>query len=224
MAHGIWLDSDELEKIADHGSSVVLNLFSNLKLRSGFAPLNAYRQRGIPLALKSDSCSCGDMKSMTESMRLYCLLGAATGPDSDRPTAAEAVRLATIGGANALGMAATLGQIKPGMSADLVAIDLRDPAWQPFNSAARQLVFTETGRAIRHVWVGGQQVVRDGRCTLIDENKIQHEVEAIMPAVRRNLNAFATKAAATDEVFRRIYERAGAPNERTDLDRYLPNP
>jgi len=223
MAHGIWLDSDELAKIGDHGSSVVLNLFSNLKLRSGFAPLTAYRQRGIPLALGSDSCSCGDMKSMTESMRLYCLLGAATGPDSDRPTAAEAVRLATIGGANALGMAATLGQIKPGLRADMVAVDLRDPAWQPFNSAARQLVFTETGRGVRHVWVGGQQVVRDGRCTLIDEAKVQLDVEAIMPAVRSNLHAFAKKVTATDEVFRRIYERASASDQRTDLDRYLPN-
>ena len=219
LAHGVWLDSDEIARVADAGTGIVLNMLSNLKLRNGVAPLATFRRAGVPLSLGCDNCSCGDVQSMVEMMKLYCLLGAAADVDTDRPTAAEAVYVATIGGARAAGKASEIGEIEVGMEADFVACDLSDPSWQPFNSAARQLVFSEMGRSVRHVWVSGRQVVRDGRCTLVDENAIRRQLEAIMPTVRSDIDKLAARANAVDGAFQGIYERAAA--ERLGFDRYL---
>src|SRR3546814_17575439 len=76
-------------------------MLSNLRLRSGVAPLDAYRRSGMRLSLGCDNCSCSDVQSMLQVMKLYCLLGGISDPDMDPPRAAEAVGLATIGGARA---------------------------------------------------------------------------------------------------------------------------
>ncbi|WP_170149711.1 amidohydrolase family protein [Rhodoplanes roseus] len=220
IAHGVWPDAEEIARIADTGTGVVLNMLSNLKLRSGVAPLAAYRRAGIPLSLGCDNCSCADVQSMLQVMKLYCLLGGIGIVGPERPEAAEAIRLATLGGARAAGREGVLGAVAPGMAADLVAYDLDDPAWRPFNSAARQLVFAETGRAIRHVWVAGRQVVRDGRCATYDESKLTRDLAAAMPMVRRDLDALASAADVIEPAFQAIQSRAFS----TELgyDRYLP--
>ncbi len=219
IAHGVWPDDREISRLADTGTGVVLNMLSNLRLRSGVAPLSAYRRAGLGLSLGCDNCSCSDVQSMLQVMKLYCLLNGISDPGPDRASAAEAIRLATLGGANAAGQSHRLGAIEPGMAADIVAYDLTDPAWRPFNSAARQLVYAETGRGLRHVWVGGDRIVADGRCTRIDEAGLARRLDAIMPAVGRDLDELARQADIVEPVMRKIQARAFA----TDLgyDRYL---
>jgi cytosine/adenosine deaminase-related metal-dependent hydrolase len=219
IAHGVWPDDAEIAQLAESGTRVVLNMLSNLRLRSGVAPLAAYRAAGIPLSLGCDNCSCSDTQSMTQVMKLYCLLAAISDAGPARPTAAEAIRLATLGGAAAAGCGDRFGAIEVGMSADMVAYDLEDPTWRPFNSAARQLVFAETGRAVRHVWVAGRPVVRDGRCVTVDERRLIEDVGAVMPAVRKTLGTLMDNAEKLRPSFEAIQERAFA----TDLgyDRYL---
>jgi adenine deaminase len=156
---------------------------------------------------------------MTQVMKLYCLLAGISDPGPDRPKAVEAISLATLGGARAAGLAGRLGAIEPGMEADFVAYDLSDPSWQPFNSAARQLVFSETGRAIRHVWVAGRQIVADGQCTLVDERKMQRLVDETMPAVRRDIEKLSKDADKVEDAFQAIQARAF--NEPMSYDRYL---
>jgi 5-methylthioadenosine/S-adenosylhomocysteine deaminase len=219
VAHGVWPDADEILKLANTGTGVVLNMLSNLKLRGGVAPLAAYRRAGVPLSLGCDNCSCSDVQSMTQVMKLYCLLSGIADPGPERPTAAEAIRLATLGGARAAGREQQFGGIEVGMDADLVAFDLSDPSWQPFNSAARQLVFSETGRSIRHVWVGGRHVVSNGKCTLIDENAIQQSLASMMPDVQRDIANLVAKADEVEGVFRAIQARAF--NTPLGYDRYL---
>jgi 5-methylthioadenosine/S-adenosylhomocysteine deaminase len=82
------------------------------------------------------------------------------------------------------GLDGVIGALKPGYKADLSIIDLRDTAYLPFNSAARQLVYTETGRGIETVIVDGRPVIRNRRVTTIDEDGLRREVEAIMPRFR----------------------------------------
>jgi cytosine/adenosine deaminase-related metal-dependent hydrolase len=210
IAHGVWPDAEEIARLADSGTGVVLNILSNLKLRSGVAPLTAYRKAGLRLSLGCDNCSCSDVQSMTQVMKLYCLLAGISDAGPERPTAAEAIRLATIGGARAAGRGEQFGGIEPGMHADLVAYDLRDPSWQPFNSAARQLVFSETGRGVRHVWVSGRQVVRDGRCITVDEEALQRAVAEMMPRVKADLEKLSQDADKVETAFRAIQTRAFA--------------
>ena len=219
IAHGVWPDASEIGKIADTGTGVVLNILSNLKLRSGVAPLLSYRQHGVPLSLGCDNCSCSDVQSMTQVMKMYCLLAGISDPGPERPTAAEAISLATAGGARAAGWDGRIGAIEAGMEADLVAYDLADPAWQPFNSAARQLVFSESGRGIRHVWVSGRQVVADGACTSVDEAAVGRLLADAMHNVRRDLRKLTAEADKVEDAFRAIQARAFA--RPMMYDRYL---
>ncbi len=92
IAHGVWPDDAEIQRIADTGTGVVLNMLSNLKLRSGVAPLASYRAAGVALSLGCDNCSCSDVQSMTQVMKLYCLLCSIDTSGPERPRAEEAIR------------------------------------------------------------------------------------------------------------------------------------
>ena len=184
IAHGIWPDPQEIDLLAASGTSVVLNMLSNLKLKNGVAPILEYRARGMNLALGCDNCSCSDTQNMFQVMKLFCLLSAVSAPEATRVTAAEAFEAATLGGARTAGLEQTLGALRPGRRADLVLIDLSDTAWMPFNSAVRQLVYSESGRAVRTVIVEGKVVVDEGRITTVDERALGEEIEGLMPRVR----------------------------------------
>ncbi|MEO5740366.1 MAG: amidohydrolase family protein [Vicinamibacterales bacterium] len=187
IAHGVWPEQDEIDLIGATGTSVVVNMLSNLKLKSGVAPILAYRERGVNLALGCDNCSCSDVQSMLQVMKLFCLLSAVSSPYTTGVTAAEALRAATVGGARTAGLANVVGAVRPGYRADLVLVDLADPAYVPFNSAVRQLVYSDTGRSIRTVIVDGRVVLRNGATTRVDEASLRDEVDRMMPAVRKDV-------------------------------------
>lgn len=187
LAHGIWLEDDELDKVGSSGANVVLNMLSNLKLKSGVAPILEYRARGVNIALGCDNCSCSDVQSMLQVMKLFCLLAAVSTPERSTVTAAEALRAGTLGGARSAGLHGSIGAIRPAHRADLVLMDLTDPAYVPYNSAIRQLVYADSGRSIRRVIVDGEVVVRDGRSTRVDEAALRAEIEGLMPSVRADI-------------------------------------
>ena len=120
----------------------------------------------------------------------------AAGGDNPEPgpiDAAYALRAATINGARAVGMDGKAGAIKAGMAADLAILDLNEPAFVPFNSAARQLVFAEGGRAVETVFVAGKPVVRNGKLITLDEAALAAEAAEISPAFRRDAEALASR-------------------------------
>ena len=208
IAHGVWPDADEITRLSDTGTGVVLNMLSNLRLRSGVAPISAYRRTGVQLSLGCDNCSCSDVQSMLQVMKLYCLLGGISDPLGDGIFASEAIRLATMGGAKAAGKERELGAIEPGMAADMVSYDLSDPAWRPLNGVSRQLVYGETGRGMRHVWVAGDLIVENGRCTRVDEAEVSRKLDDLMGVVRQDLDKLMRESAEVEPYLRDIYQRA----------------
>ena len=90
-------------------------------------------------------------------------------------------------------MGGKAGALKPGMAADLAILDLNEPAFVPFNSAARQIVFAGGGRAVETVFVGGRPVVRDGKLITVDEAALAAEAAEISPAFRRDAAALASR-------------------------------
>lgn len=219
IAHGVWPDDAEIEHLARTGTGVVLNMLSNLRLRNGVAPISAYRNLNVRLALGSDNCSCSDIHSMFPVMKMYCLLGGISDPNEAAPLAAEAMRLGTLGGARSAGKDDELGAIEPGMRADLVALDLNDPAFRPLHSVVRQLVFAETGRAVRHVWVDGRQVVRDGRSACVNEAGLIDEMQRLMPAVIEKLDRLRVDSNRLSPFFAELQRRAWA--HPVSYNRYL---
>jgi 5-methylthioadenosine/S-adenosylhomocysteine deaminase len=122
-------------------------------------------------------------------------LPAVTDPEPGPINAAYALRAATLAGARAVGLSSAIGAIKPGMMADLIILDLNEPAFVPFNSAARQIVFSESGRAVETVVVGGRPVVRGGKLVAIDEAALAAAVEKIAPTFRRDAQVLAERNA-----------------------------
>jgi len=199
IVHGVWLSPRHIAQIADAGACIVHNPISNLKLKSGVAPILDLYRAGIDIALGCDNCSCAESQNIFTAMRMLCLLPAVTEPDPGPITAGFAVKTATLSGARALGLGDKVGALKPGMAADLVVLDLNEPAFVPFNSAARQLVYAGSGRAVETVFVNGRPVVRGGKLVTVDEAKLAAEAAVLAPAFRRDASDLAARIADLTE-------------------------
>jgi cytosine/adenosine deaminase-related metal-dependent hydrolase len=180
IVHSVWISRHEMDRMAAADAGVVLNHLSNMKLKSGIAPVCDLREAGVRVGLGCDNCSGSDVQNVFQAMKLYCLLSAVSDPEPGPALAHEALRHATTGNARTAGLHGRLGAIKPGYKADLVVIDLKDPAYLPYNSAARQLVYTESGRGVETVIVDGRIVVRDRKVLTIDEDALRREVTDLM--------------------------------------------
>ncbi len=114
LAHSVWMTRAEIESIAEGGANVVLNPVGNLKTRSGIAPIRTYLRNGVNVALGCDNCSCSDSQNMFQTMKLFAGLAAVTQPEPGPPTAADAIRAATVGGARTAGLGGRVGALRPG--------------------------------------------------------------------------------------------------------------
>ena len=180
IVHSVWISRAEMDRMAEADSGVVLNHLSNMKLKSGIAPICDLSEAGVRLALGCDNCSGSDVQNQFQAMKMFCLIAAVSDPEPGPPLAHEALRHATLGGARSAGLDGRLGAIRPGFKADLMLIDLDDAAYLPFNSATRQLVYTETGRGIETVVVDGHIVMKDRKMLTVDEDALRHEVGELM--------------------------------------------
>ncbi|MFL6795850.1 MAG: amidohydrolase family protein [Xanthobacteraceae bacterium] len=180
IVHSVWISRAEMERMAQADAGIVLNHLSNMKLKSGIAPVLDLREAGVRLGMGCDNCSGSDVQSMFQAMKLFCLFAAVSKPEPGPPLAHEALRHATVGNARGAGLAGQLGALKPGYKADLVLIDLNDVAYLPYNSAARQLVYTEAGRGVESVMVDGRMVMHQRKVQTIDEDALRREVADLM--------------------------------------------
>src|SRR5262245_43543306 len=180
IVHSVWITRREMDRMAAADAGIVLNHLSNLKLKSGVPPVLDMREAGVRLGLGCDNCSGTDVQSVFQSMKAFCLLAAVSDPQPGSHLAHEVIRHATLGNARSAGLAGRLGAIKPGYKADMILIDLHDAAYLPYNSAARQLVYTEAGRGVESVIVDGRVVMKDRKLTTIDEDALRREVADLM--------------------------------------------
>lgn len=180
IMHGIWLDGDDMRRVADRGATVVHNPASNCKLGSGLAPLRALLEAGVNVALGCDGTSSNDGVSILEAMKWATLLTGLTHPDYRRwLTPAEAFRMATEGGARSALWEKRIGAIEPGRRADLVLYARRAPAFAPLRDPVAQLVLAEAGQSIRTVLVDGRVVVDGGRVLSADIERAAERVQEI---------------------------------------------
>jgi guanine deaminase len=197
VAHGVWLDGDDMKRLGDHGASVAHNPGSNMRLGNGLADMHGMLARRVNVGIGTDGASCSDNLNVFEGMRLASLVSKTRGPDTERWVTTEDVAVAaTEGSARTLGADGRLGRLAAGYKADIVFLDLGHPNWIPLNEPTNQLVHTEDGGAVRHVMIGGRMVVEDRRVTTVDVAALAREAEAARQRLAR-VNA-PTKA---------IYER-----------------
>jgi guanine deaminase len=173
----------------------VLNPQGNLKMQCGLPPIKSLMNAGVRIGLGCDNCSCSDAQNMYAAMKLFSLLATVGDLRKGPPPAVEAMRAATQGGAASARLGHVIGRLAPGYKADLSILDLSDPSFVPLNSAVRQLVHIEGGRAVRHVMVDGQWVIRDRRFVTVDEAAVFEEVEAVMPTFRKDFSDITARVA-----------------------------
>jgi 5-methylthioadenosine/S-adenosylhomocysteine deaminase len=228
LGHGIWLTAHDVSLLATAGASVAHNPVSNLKLGSGIMAWRELHDAGVNVALGTDGASSNDSLRMHDVMRTAALLHKVTSADFERgPTAAEVLAAATRNGARSCRLGSETGRIEPGYKADLVFYDREAIAFSPLNDIARQLVYCENGASIREVMVNGQTVVRDGRCTTIDEAALLAEVREAAPRMLADHAAVEELNRVFEPYFREIYRRCwtlDAGVERLAEPRRRPGP
>lgn len=187
LGHGVWLDGDDIDILAETGTCICHNCSSNMRLGSGHAPVTTFLERGIPVALGIDEAGINDDRDMLLEMRLVLYRHRAPGHGSRWPSASEVLHMATEGGARTVTSSAPLGRLAPGAAADFVLVDEKR-AFRPYQDANVPLPAALLQRvkpsAIDAVHVGGACVVRDGRLTSIDEDAVLDEIAAALAAPR----------------------------------------
>lgn len=178
VAHGVWLDDDDMKLLGDKGASVAHNPGSNMRLGSGLADTINMLRRKVNLAIGTDGANCSDNQNMYESMRLASMVSKVRGPDiEDWLTTEQILEAATAGSARALGFE-KIGRIEKGYKADIVFLDLDSINWIPFNDPVNQLVHTEDGTSVHSVMVGGKMVVENRKLVNVDLARLAKQAEA----------------------------------------------
>jgi 5-methylthioadenosine/S-adenosylhomocysteine deaminase len=166
--HGVHLEPAEVSRLADAGVSLVHCPKSNLKLASGIAPVAAYRTAGIRISIGTDGAASNNTLDVLDELRTAALLARAQSADAAALTAADALEMATLGSAAALGLDAETGSIEVGKAADLACIDLAPLNSQPVYDPVSQVVYTARADQVSDVWVAGRHQVDRGRLTGFD--------------------------------------------------------
>jgi 5-methylthioadenosine/S-adenosylhomocysteine deaminase len=155
LAHCVHLDTDEIKLLAAHGCSIAHCPSSNLKLASGIAPITEYAKHGVNIGLGTDGAASNNRLDMFAEMRLAALLAKGQSGDATAISAHQALEMATINGAKALGMDDKIGSIEIGKLADLTAVKMSDIAMQPCFDPVSHLVYVAGREQVSHVWVNG---------------------------------------------------------------------
>jgi 5-methylthioadenosine/S-adenosylhomocysteine deaminase len=170
--HMTQLTPEEIADCARFGVSVAHCPESNLKLASGFCPVDALLKAGVNVALGTDGAASNNDLDLFGEMRTAALLAKGVSGDARAVAAHEALRMATLAGARALGLDAEIGSLQKGKAADFIAVDLGDVGTQPLYNALSQLVYASSRHQVTDVFVAGRALLRDRRLQTLDEGAI----------------------------------------------------
>ncbi len=174
--HGCHLEDDDLDRLATTGSSVAHCPTSNLKLASGIAPVARMRQRGINVGLGTDGAASNNRLDMFGEMRLAALLAKGSTGDASALPAREVLRMATLNGAQALGLGSEIGSITPGKSADFVAVSFKGLNTKPCYDPVSHLVHVADRECVTHVWIAGKCCVDHKTLVTNDQNDLESAI------------------------------------------------
>jgi 5-methylthioadenosine/S-adenosylhomocysteine deaminase len=161
--HSVHLERHEIDLLGSHACSIAHCPSSNLKLGSGFAPIEALRKAGANICIGTDGAASNNRLDMLQETRTAALLAKAVARDAEAFPAHAALRAATLGGAQAIGLGELTGSILPGKAADLVAVEMRAPELAPCYDPVSHLVYAAGREHVTHVWVAGEARVIDGQ-------------------------------------------------------------
>jgi len=175
--HCVWLDDDEIALMAERGAGLAYCPSSNMILGDGITRITEMKDKGIVIGLGTDGGCTNNRLSVFEEMRMAALLQKVRHLDGTRLPAEQAFAMGTIDGGRLLRL--PVGDVAPGMDADLVAIDLAHPSLHPPTKLLKNVVYAMSPQAVTDVWVRGRQVVRSQRLTMLDQDGLMERVRAL---------------------------------------------
>lgn len=174
--HMTQLTEQEIQDFAEAGAHIVHCPESNLKLASGFCPVQKCLDAGINIALGTDGAASNNDLDMLGEMHTAALLAKGVAGDASAVSAASALRMATLNGAKALGIDDITGSLSIGKSADICAIDLSDIETQPLYNAISQIVYSAARHQVTDVWVAGKQCLKNRQLTTLNLQDLKAKV------------------------------------------------
>ena len=168
----IHLTEEEIELTGNQGCSVAHCPSSNLKLANGFAPVSALLRQGVNVGLGTDGAASNNRLDMFEEMRLAALLAKGQSNRADELPAYQALQMATLNNAKALGLGDRIGSLVKGKMADITAVDFSAPELSPCYDPVSHLVYSAGREHVSHVWVDGKILVKEGELTTLNEQEI----------------------------------------------------
>ncbi|MGF0236869.1 TRZ/ATZ family hydrolase [Rhodococcus sp. IEGM1300] len=170
--HMTQISDEDLALLVESNTNVIHCPESNLKLASGFCPVERLWQAGVNVAVGTDGAASNNDLDLLGETRTAALLAKAVAGSATALDAHRALRMATLNGARAMGIEAETGSLEIGKAADIVAFDLSGLAQQPVYDPVSQLIYATGRDCVKHVWVAGKHLLDDRRLTRLDEQQL----------------------------------------------------
>jgi 5-methylthioadenosine/S-adenosylhomocysteine deaminase len=183
-AHGVWLSAADIDILARRKVAVSHNPESNMKLASGTAKVPALRRAGVAVGLGTDGAASNNDLDMFEAMRQAAFLHKLTTNDPRTLPAKDALAMATIEGARALGLQDRIGSLEPGKAADLIAVSAAGARHTPMYDPISHLVYVARGDDVTMTMVNGKMLMQDRKVLTLNEAEILKEANGIAAKVR----------------------------------------
>ena len=183
-AHAIHLDDAEIELLAEKGACIAHVPESNMKLASGTARIQAMLDAGVRAALGTDGCASNNDLDLFREMDTAAKLAKVVGGNPVHLNARAVLRMATLGGAEAMGLEKEIGSLEPGKRADIIVLEADLPHLQPLYNPVSTLVYSAVGADVRHVIVDGKVILKDRGFTTLDPGEIMGRAKEIARTIQ----------------------------------------
>lgn len=170
--HMTQLNDAAIELTATNNAHVVHCPSSNLKLASGFTPVSKLLNAGVNVALGTDGAASNNDLDMFSEMKLAALLAKGVAENAEAVPAAQALSMATINGAKALGLSEHIGSLEAGKQADIIAVDVQTPMAQPMFNPISHLVYATQSHQVSHSWVAGKLLMHARNILALDQKSV----------------------------------------------------
>jgi len=164
--------------LRDRGVHIAHCPESNLKLASGIAPIARLKALGVNVAIGTDGAASNNDLDLLGETRTAALLAKGYSGDASAVPAAEALYMATLGGARALGLDERIGSLEVGKAADVIAIDLNQIETQPLFDPIAQIIYAASRQQVTHSWVAGQMLMNERRLLTVYEDDLLANAES----------------------------------------------
>ena len=189
FAHCVHLSPEEIRHLADTGTAVSHNPVSNMMLGDGIAAVVEMLAAGVRVALGSDGAASNHGQDLFETMKTASLLQKVKHLDAGVIDPYTVLRMATVDGAHALGLASVCGTVEVGKRADLILVDIRKPHFQPVNDLVSQLVHCAKAADVDTVVADGRVLMRERECAFLDEEETLRRAQAAQWDLMQRLSA-----------------------------------